>query len=599
MRSSIPRLDAPDERAVPQPGGAIPARPVSGGRTRCAIGGSARSPRQRYDVPDAPMQGEMDPFFFLTKHKNFIPHEYPCRTQFAAERRGKRPRDLWRRSRRPAGGCPSARRGSTSRASGSGRRVSPPGRETCHRRRRRRARRGCGSRTCGGAILFVNGEEVGWMAPYRPQSRGRQRVRRRARGRPQRRSRSGSTISPSAMRASSSSSTISAGPAAAVALPIAGRRRLSPQRSKPLLDGHAFRADRLSLAATWRSCFPSPLPADAHGARRGRGRLLSSEAFAFDFDLRSRRDGCRTRPTRRLPADFRHFKVTLDVGGFIAVARASASRSAMRAAGRRRPPRSPRASRRRSTKSRSMPRPTRCAPGAAGDRARRRRDRRDDRRRAAGDRGLPRLRRFHPGAAALGARSLGRRHRRRRCARASTRAILGYRYWMDEPGNDVQWYFSENHALLFHTAAYLAGASAARRDVSSAPAARAREQSAVGRGARARLARPFRAMGDGRVQLGAVFPDRPQGPDRALRAGAGRRYPRARRRGDRPPARDRRPLGASRHADRRAGPLLRAHAARRALARALRHRRMLWGKGYTAGASMRCRCWRSACATMA
>ena len=36
-------------------------------------------------------------------------------------------------------------------------------------------------------------------------------------------------------------------------------------------------------------------------------------------------------------------------------------------------------------------------------------------------------------------------------------AILGYRYWMDEPGNDVQWYFSENHALLFHTAAYLAG----------------------------------------------------------------------------------------------------------------------------------------------
>jgi len=37
------------------------------------------------------------------------------------------------------------------------------------------------------------------------------------------------------------------------------------------------------------------------------------------------------------------------------------------------------------------------------------------------------------------------------------RAILGYRYWMDELGNDVQWYCSENHALLFHTAAYLAG----------------------------------------------------------------------------------------------------------------------------------------------
>ncbi len=40
---------------------------------------------ERFDVPDAPMKGEMDPFFFLTKHKNFIPHEYPCRTIFAEQ----------------------------------------------------------------------------------------------------------------------------------------------------------------------------------------------------------------------------------------------------------------------------------------------------------------------------------------------------------------------------------------------------------------------------------------------------------------------------------------------------------------------------------
>ncbi|MHA6731404.1 hypothetical protein [Devosia sp. A369] len=44
-----------------------------------------------YDVPWAPMLGEMDPFFFLTKHKNFIPHEYPCRTIFAERCRGLRP----------------------------------------------------------------------------------------------------------------------------------------------------------------------------------------------------------------------------------------------------------------------------------------------------------------------------------------------------------------------------------------------------------------------------------------------------------------------------------------------------------------------------
>lgn len=35
--------------------------------------------------------------------------------------------------------------------------------------------------------------------------------------------------------------------------------------------------------------------------------------------------------------------------------------------------------------------------------------------------------------------------------------ILGYRYWLDEPGNDVMWFWSENHTLCFHTAQYLAG----------------------------------------------------------------------------------------------------------------------------------------------
>lgn len=34
---------------------------------------------------------------------------------------------------------------------------------------------------------------------------------------------------------------------------------------------------------------------------------------------------------------------------------------------------------------------------------------------------------------------------------------LKFRYWIDEPGNDVMWYFSENHALLFHIARYFAG----------------------------------------------------------------------------------------------------------------------------------------------
>lgn len=36
-------------------------------------------------------------------------------------------------------------------------------------------------------------------------------------------------------------------------------------------------------------------------------------------------------------------------------------------------------------------------------------------------------------------------------------AITKFRYWIDEPGNDVMWYFSENHAFLFHISQYLTG----------------------------------------------------------------------------------------------------------------------------------------------
>ncbi|WP_425101849.1 hypothetical protein [Tropicibacter sp. S64] len=36
-------------------------------------------------------------------------------------------------------------------------------------------------------------------------------------------------------------------------------------------------------------------------------------------------------------------------------------------------------------------------------------------------------------------------------------AFLGYRYWLDEPGDDVMWFWSENHVLCFHTAQRVAG----------------------------------------------------------------------------------------------------------------------------------------------
>jgi hypothetical protein len=36
-------------------------------------------------------------------------------------------------------------------------------------------------------------------------------------------------------------------------------------------------------------------------------------------------------------------------------------------------------------------------------------------------------------------------------------AFLNYRYWLDAPGNDVMWFWSENHVLCFHTAQLISG----------------------------------------------------------------------------------------------------------------------------------------------
>lgn len=40
---------------------------------------------------------------------------------------------------------------------------------------------------------------------------------------------------------------------------------------------------------------------------------------------------------------------------------------------------------------------------------------------------------------------------------AIRKVILEFRYWITEPGDDVMWFFSENHSLLFHICQYYAG----------------------------------------------------------------------------------------------------------------------------------------------
>ena len=123
-----------------------------------------RRREERFDVADQPMQGEMDPFFFLAKTKNFIPHEYPCRREFAALYRGKRPEP--RSALTPEGwwfpfGSP--------RVDLSGFWFRPT-RIECWARTTVEAERAQTARfrfaTCGGASLRVNGGEIAWLAGY-------------------------------------------------------------------------------------------------------------------------------------------------------------------------------------------------------------------------------------------------------------------------------------------------------------------------------------------------------------------------------------------------------------------------------------------------
>ena len=219
----------------------------------------------------------------------------------------------------------------------------------------------------------------------------------------------------------------------------------------------------------------APLPVAAGCAVDDRRRLhVDREADVILRRARSRREPpADRRLPKTLPADFRHFKVSLVDRRLHRASRVFGveichADAAGHGTGQRLPTGSPR----RWTKSPTTPRPTRCGrwrgwrPGAAARRPTRM---------IAG--ALPAIEDCHDCADFILVPLLWCRHAYRRqrsrpsCASASTQAILSYRYWMDEPGNDVQWYFSENHALLFHTAAYLAGHFLPEARLSSAPGA--------------------------------------------------------------------------------------------------------------------------------
>ncbi|WP_071795932.1 hypothetical protein [Natronohydrobacter thiooxidans] len=406
-----------------------------------------------YDVPERPMQGEMDPFFFLTRDKNFIPHEYPCRTYFAAAFRDQRPDEratgapetvwlgfgsprldlsgFWFRATRLA-----ARAETLIRAQEAG------------TARLRLA-------TCGGAILRVNGTELLWMAGY---------------------TRNYETSAEAEVTLQAGENRIEiffddlaerdtrfyvqldylAGPEAEQAIPVSCTEAEARAVETALEGFHFPRSTHDGVPVVLR--LPAPLGVAAQAEFRIEGDFMSHDHFppihrslpatTTEIDLGNADD---------LPGDFRHVRVQLSVAGFAA---GRVYGTEISHAGKQGPaPQSPDA---RITETLQAiaeggeaDTVTAIARLALGDGSARTRAMIAD--------ALPRIDACWDCADFALVPLIWSRTRwpdllgPELCARID-QTIAGYRYWMDEPGNDVQWYFSENHALLFHTAAHLGGA---------------------------------------------------------------------------------------------------------------------------------------------
>lgn len=437
----------------------------------------------RYDVPAQPMAGEMDPFFFLTKHKNFIPHEYPCRTAFAAERRGRRPAP----GARPAAETTWLPFGSP-RLDLSGFWFRPTVIGTFARSFIVAERAGTATlrlRTCGGAILWVGGREMGWMADYVRNLEGSKEfhvdlergdnevelwfddlAERDARfyvqldyvdGPPARQALPAAADPDGAGRATPGADAAAADGAsagAASATSAAERAGAAAEAIEAALGSlrfvePAYRSGTVGLALS------EPLGVDAELELVVSGDFISiEEPHRIRMRWPKSARSVALADAASLPADFRRCAVRMSAGGF----------SAERSLGVelcRDPGPAPEALSARIVEAldeaarRGEPDTSvalaRLAIGLAGPETD-----------AMIGAFLPAIEDCHDCADFSLVPLLWCRREYRAAldpdlASRVDRAVLGFRYWMDEPGDDVQWYFSENHALLFHTAAYLAG----------------------------------------------------------------------------------------------------------------------------------------------
>ncbi len=406
----------------------------------------------RYDVADQPMQGEMDPFFFLTKHKNFIPHQYPCRTEFIAERRDERPV--------PKGEFAPARLWlpfGSPRVDLSGFWFRPTTIGTWGRTVLSAVTAGPAKlrlRTCGGAVLFVNDREIGWMAPYGRNLEAEQvfNIALDAGGNEIR-----IWFDDLAERDARYFFQLDyiTGPTLTHALPI-DIEGSTAERMEAMLGSMHFDKPSYSSGPVVLVSDVS-LPVDIDVSIKIEGDFMSIEkSVIVERKLVAGSHRLEIADTEALPADFRHFHVSLKASGFVisrvfGVEICHATRQGTPPANLAERIKEALDEVSNHAEADSVRALARLATGRGGLETE-----------AMILASLPAIEDCHDCADFILVPLLWCRHSYAGSLSPSLveridAAIVNYRYWMDEPGNDVQWYFSENHALLFHTAAYIAG----------------------------------------------------------------------------------------------------------------------------------------------
>lgn len=428
----------------------------------------------RFDVPDCPMPGEMDPFFFLTKDKNFIPHRYPCRTRWIEQKRNRRPqverafsaRRLWL----PFG---------ASRVDLSGFWFRPTRLGTWSEATLFAARAGKARfrlSTCGGAIAYVNGSEVAWTAHYERNfetgiefevelNRGPNLVHVYFDDLAERDTRYYFQLD------------YLGGPELRAILP-ANIDKGAFARVEEMLEGAHFSQPSYTDGPVVLK-LPRAAPFDIEVEVRIEGDFMSLESERRGIALAAGDTELVIADVKELPADFRHFHLSLQLWG-LKVERAFGVEICHTA---RQGPAPEHLAERIAealtytsahSEADTVSALARLASGHSGAKTE-----------AMIEAVLPAIEDCYDCADFVlvpliwcrirFADALSRPLRTRIDA-----AILGFRYWLDEPGNDVQWFFSENHALLFHTAAYLAGC-AFPEHVFTRSGRTGREQAAVGK----------------------------------------------------------------------------------------------------------------------